>query len=305
MRIFILMAVLFFQIPAVQSPTIEEPTPEAGISVNVNLVNVLFTVSDRKGRFVTTLPMNKFRVFEDNKPQPITHFSSETDLPLTIAILIDTSGSIGDKLVFEQQAAIEFLKSTLRRGQDRALLITFDTGIDLLQDYTDDTSKLSRAAEKIRAGGNTSMYDAIYLASSDKLANQAGRHIEIVISDGNDTFSRKSIDDALRIAQQSDAAIYCISTNSILGNSSRDTANGNKALRRLAEETGGRIFLPLNTSELGPNFQKINEELRSQYALTYRPSAKQDGAFHKIRIETGDRQLNIQARNGYFAAKLD
>lgn len=300
-----MMAVLLFQIPAVQSPAIESPAPEAGISVNVNLVNVLFTVSDRKGRFVTSLPMNNFRVFEDNKAQPITHFSSETDLPLTIAIMIDTSGSIGDKLVFEQQAAIEFLKSTLRRGQDKALLITFDTGINLLQDYTDDTNKLSRAAEKIRVGGNTSMFDAIHLASSEKLANQAGRHIAILISDGNDTFSHKSIDDALRSAQQSDTAIYSISTNSILGNSSRDTANGTKVLRRLAEETGGRIFLPLDTNELGPNFQKINEELRSQYALTYHPSAKQDGAFHKIRIETRDRQLHIQARNGYFAAKLD
>jgi VWFA-related protein len=270
----------------------------------VNIVNVLFTVSDRKGRFVTTLRGNKFRVFEDNKPQSITHFSSETDLPLTIAVLIDTSGSVGDKLVFERQAAIEFLRSILRRGEDKALLYSFETRIDLLQDYTDDVGALARAAEKIRAGGSTSMYDAVELAASTKLANQAGRHIVILISDGNDTFSRKTLDDALRSAQQSETSIYCISTNSILNNSTRDTANGNKALRRLAEETGGRLFLPVSTDELSATFKKIDEELRSQYAIAYHPvNSKQDGAFHKIRIETDDRQLHIQARNGYFAPK--
>jgi len=303
MRILLFMAVLFFQIPALQSPAIEAPAPEADISVNVNLVNVLFTVSDRKGRFVTSLPMNQFRVFEDNKPQPITHFSSETDLPLTVALLIDTSGSVGDKLVFERQAAIGFLKSAIRKKMDKALLFAFDTHVHLLQDYTDDANALSLAAETIRAGGSTSIYDAVNLAGSEKLANQAGRHIMILISDGNDTFSVKSIDEALRSAQQSDTAIYCISTNSILKNAARDTANGNKALRRLAEETGGRLFLPLSTDELSGNFKKIDEELRSQYALTYHPNAKQDGAFHRIRIEANDRQLRIQARNGYFAAQ--
>jgi VWFA-related protein len=302
MRIFLMLATLIIQVSSVQSPAIEPPVAEHSISVNVNIVNVLFTVSDRNGRFVTSLPREKFRVFEDNKAQSITHFSSETDLPLTVAVLIDTSGSVGDKLVFEQQAAVEFLRSSLRRGKDKALLIAFDTGINVLQDYTDDIGALSRSADQIRAGGSTSMYDAVSLAASEKLANQTGRHIEILISDGNDTFSHKSIDDALRIAQQSDTTIYCISTNSILKNSSRDTANGNKALRRLAEETGGRLFLPLTTDELSANFKKIDEELRSQYALAYHPkTSKQDGAFHKIRIETADRQLRVQARNGYFA----
>jgi len=240
-------------------------------------------------------------VFEDNKAQSIATFSSETDLPLTVALLIDTSGSVGDKLVFERQAAIEFLKSALRPRKDKALLIAFDTRINLLQDYTDDIGALGRAAETIRAGGSTSMYDAVFMATSEKLARQAGRHIVILISDGVDTFSRKSLDDVLRSAQQNDSAIYCISTNSILKNSSRDAANGNKALRRLAEETGGRIFLPLTTDELSATFKKIDEELRSQYAVTYHPtSTRQNGAFHTIRIETADRQLHIQARNGYF-----
>ena len=304
MRTFFVFLALLSQVPSVQSPTIEPRAEEETISLNVNIVNVLFTVSDRKGRFVTTLPQNRFRVFEDNKVQAITHFSSETDLPLTIALLIDTSGSVGSKLTFEQRAAIEFLRSTLRRGKDQALLITFDTGIHLLQDFTDDISALSRAAEKIRAGGSTAMYDAVYMAASGRLANQAGRHIVILISDGVDSFSRRTIDDALRGAQQSDTTIYCISTNSIMKNLSQATDKGNKALRRLAEETGGRIFLPVTTDEISSNFKQIEEELRSQYALTYHPNnEKQDGAFRKIHIETNDRQLRIQARNGYFAPR--
>ena len=299
MLVFIMTFLLL--VPALPTPAQEPTAAEHSISVNVNIVNLVFTVSDRKGRFVTSLPKDKFRVFEDNKPQPITDFRSETDLPLTVALLIDTSGSVGDKLVFEQQAAIEFLKSTLRPGKDKALLIAFDTRPHLLQDYTDDTRALGRAAEKIRAGGSTAMYDAVYLATSEKLANQTGRHVLILISDGVDTFSRKSIDDALQNAQQNDTAIYCISTNSILKNSTRDATNGNKALRRLSEETGGRIFLPLSTDELSGNFKKIDEELRSQYALTYHPNnATQNGAFHNIRIETANRQLRVQARNGYF-----
>jgi VWFA-related protein len=303
MRTLILAAALLAQVASVQSPQADPPEAEQTISVNASIVNVLFTVSDRKGRFVTSLPKDKFRVFEDNKIQSITQFSNETDLPLTIAILIDTSGSIGDKLPFERQAATEFLRSTLRRGKDKALLITFDTGIDLIQDYTDDASALAQAAEKIRAGGSTALYDAIHLAASEKLASQTGRHIEILISDGNDTSSRKSLAEALRSAKQSDTAIYCISTNSILKNSSSDTANGTKALRRFAEETGGRIFTPRTTDELASTFKEIDEELRSQYALAYHPnSTRRDGAFHTIRIETSDKELRIKARDGYFDA---
>jgi len=296
-------AVLLSQIASVQTPASEPAAAEQTISVNASLVNVLFTVSDRKGRFVTSLPKDKFKVYEDNKIQSITQFSNETDLPLSIAILIDTSGSIGDKLPFERQAAIEFLRSTLRRGKDKALLITFDTGIDLVQDYTDDVSVLAQAAEKIRAGGSTAMYDAIHLAATEKLAAQTGRHIEILISDGNDTSSRKTLDEALRSARQSDTAIYCISTNSILKNSSRDTANGTKVLRRFAEETGGRIFTPRTTDELASTFKEIDEELRSQYALAYHPnSTRRDGAFHTIRVETSNKELRVKARNGYFDA---
>src|SRR2546426_8691200 len=150
-----------------QRPAPEPPAKAADdqtISVNVDLVNILFTVADKKGKFVTNLRKDDFRVFEDEKAQSITNFSSETDLPLTIALLVDTSGSIRDKLKFEQEAAIEFFYSTLQRGKDKAVVVSFDSAVELNQDYTDDPEKLADAVRKIRAGGGTSLYDAIYLA---------------------------------------------------------------------------------------------------------------------------------------------
>ena len=303
MRALLLISVLLLQAPPIAKP-VAEPLPEAlALSVDVDLVNVLFTVSDRKGRFVPSLPKEKFRVFDNNRRQVITHFSSETDSPLTIALLIDTSGSIQNKVDFEQEAAIRFLKSILRGGIDRALLITFDLQVKLLQDYTDNIASLARAAENISIGGGTPLYDAVYVAATEKLARQPGRRIAILISDGMDTTSRRPFQDALRAAQQNDTTVYCISTNEI-GMEFHGGDSGNKVLRKLAEETGGRAFFPSKVKDLEKVFQKLNEELRAQYALAYGPSeVSQDGAFHKIRIETDDRYLRIQARNGYFARR--
>ena len=157
------------QPPAPASPP-AKPSDDQTISVEVNLVNILFTVADRKGKFVTNLKKEDFRVFEDEKIQSITNFSSESNLPLTIALLVDTSGSIRDKLRFEEEAAIEFFYSTLQRGKDKALVISFDSGVELLQDFTDDPEKLANQVRKIRAGGGTSLYDAIYLAVNQKLS---------------------------------------------------------------------------------------------------------------------------------------
>src|SRR5882672_10039454 len=163
MRFSIIFTTLFLMtLSATHSEYQAQQREDRTISVNVDLVNVLFTVFDKKGKFITTLTKDNFKVFEDDRPQEITNFSKETNLPLTIALLIDTSGSIRDKLRFEQEAAIEFFYSTLRRGTDKGMLITFDSGIDLLQDYTDDPQKLADAVKKIRAGGGTSLYDAVY-----------------------------------------------------------------------------------------------------------------------------------------------
>src|SRR5262249_42797684 len=168
------------------------------LSVNVDLVNILFTVADRKGKFVTNLKKEDFKVFEDERLQSITNFSSESDLPLTIALLVDTSGSIRDKLKFEEEAAIEFFYSTLQRGKDKALLMSFDSGVDLIQDFTDDPEKLATEIRKIRAGGGTSLYDAIYLAVNKKLSTQTGpgRRVVILITDGDDNSSRISLTEA-------------------------------------------------------------------------------------------------------------
>jgi len=305
MRALLLISTLLLQVASTPSPA-TAPAPALTISVDVDLVNVLFTVSDRKGRLVSSLPRESFRVFDDNRAQEIAHFSSETDIPLNIALLLDTSGSVRDKIGFEREAAIRFLKATLRHGEDRATLIAFDSRIDLLHDYTDDTSALARAAGNIVVGGGTLLYDTVYWTSAERLARQNGRKIAIVISDGNDTTSRRSLDDALRSAQQSDTTIYCISTNSILRDSTQGGDHGNKILRRMAEETGGRLFLPGKIDDLNATFKRINEDLRAQYTLAYRPiDVRRDGAFHRIRIETNDKQLKIQARNGYFAARTN
>jgi VWFA-related protein len=304
MRALILILPLLLQVPVLSPPPVTPPPPsEMAMTVDVDLVNILFTVSDRKGRLITSLPREKFRVFDNNQRQEITHFSSETELPLNLALLIDTSGSVQDKIDFEREAAITFLESAMRPGTDRALVVTFDLRLTLLQDYTDDVAALDRATQKIRVGGGTPLYDAIFLTATQKLAHQSGRRIAIVISDGVDTTSRKSLEEALKAARLAEATIYCISTNSIQ-ESYPDSDLGNQILKKLAEQTGGRAYFPSKSKDLATVFRKLNEELRGQYTLAYSPrEIQRDGTFHKIRIETDDRQLRIHARDGYFAGR--
>jgi VWFA-related protein len=295
-----------------QKPPVPAPGPAQGgarqsddtISVEVNLVNILFTVADRRGKFVTNLRKEDFRVFEDDKLQIITNFSSETNLPLTIALLVDTSGSIRDKLRFEEEAAIEFFYSTLQRGKDKALVISFDSGVELLQDFTDDPEKLADKIRKIRAGGGTSLYDAIYLAVNEKLAGQDGRRIVVLLTDGDDNSSRVSLTETLEAAQRNDVTIYAISTNSAAFFGSREQERGDKTLKKLSEETGGKPFFPLKIQDLSSSFLDIHDELRSQYQIGYRPTnAKQDGTFRRIRVDLADRRYKARARTGYYMPK--
>ena len=280
------------------------PSDDQTLSVNVDLVNILFTVADKKGKFVTNLKKTDFRVFEDEKPQVITNFSSETDLPLTIALLVDTSGSIRDKLQFEQRAATEFFYSTLQRGKDKAMIISFDSGVDLLQDFTDDPQKLANAVQKIRAGGGTSLYDALYLAVTQKLAGQQGRRIAILITDGDDNSSRISLTETLEAAQKNDVTVYAISTNSTGYFGSKEQERGDKTLKKFANETGGKPFFPLKIQDLATSFVNIHEELRAQYQIGYRPSnGKMDGTFRKIRVDVADKRFNVRARTGYYMPK--
>lgn len=273
------------------------------LSVNVDLVNVLFTVADRRGRFITNLQKDEFKVSEDDKLQSVTNFSNETNLPLSIALVFDTSASILGRLKFEQEAAGEFFYTTLRRGTDKAFVITFDKTAALLQDFTDNSELLTKALGKVHAGGTTALFDAVYLSMTKKLIDQQGRHVVIIISDGDDNASETSIDEAIEMAQKTDTVIYAVGTNSTeLFGSEKD--RGNKYLRRLTDETGGRLFVPAKLEDLTKSFLEISEELRSQYTLAYRSTnTKRDGTYRKIRIATTNKQFKVRAREGYYASR--
>jgi VWFA-related protein len=285
------------------APVLVAQQQQQTLSVNVDLVNVLFTVSDKSGKFITNLPKEDFKVYEDDQQQKISNFSNETNLPLSIALLFDTSASIQGRLKFEQDAAGEFFHTTLRRGTDRALLVTFDRSITLAQDFTDDAELLIKAIGKVHAGGNTALFDAAYQAMTKKLAGHEGRHVIIVISDGDDNLSEKSIDETIEMAQKTDTVIYAVGTSSpeLFGSSKE---RGNKYLKKLVDETGGKLFFPTKGDELTKSFLEISQELRSQYTLGYRSSnTKRDGAYRKIRVAATNKQFKVRARDGYYAPR--
>lgn len=270
------------------------------IHVRVNLVNVLFTVVDKKNRLVTNLTKKDFRVYEDGKRQKILFFSRETNLPLRIGILIDTSNSIRMRLHFEQEAAIDFLYDALRPEKDKAFVVGFDTEPVMAVNYTNDLSKLAQGIRSLQAGGGTGLYDAIYYACKNKMVYIPAPHpylrrVLIVVSDGQDNFSQHSRQEALAMAQKAQATIYAISTN-WTGIRTR----GDRVLKYLAKETGGRAFFPMQARDLSAEFKRIARELRSQYSLGY-DSTAHDGAFHKITIKTNRKGLHVQAKAGYFA----
>jgi Ca-activated chloride channel family protein len=281
----------------------EDSDKAKSLVVNVELVNVLFTVTDRKGKLVTDLNKEELKLFEDNKPQSITNFSRETDLPLTIALLIDTSTSIRDRFKFEQEAAIDFLYRTLRPKKDKALLITFDSAIELVQDFSDNPELLAKAIRQVRPGGGTKMLDAIYLACQEKLKGETGRKIVILISDGDDNLSLETVSSTLEMTQKSDVALFAISTNSS-GFFGLTAPKSDKLLKRLAEETGGRAFFPFKAEDLSQSFQDISTELRSQYSLAYRSSnPNRDGSFRAIKIEPERKHVRVKSRKGYYAPR--
>jgi VWFA-related protein len=274
------------------------------ITVDVDLVNVYFTVCNGKGKLVPNLDRESFAVFEDGAPQTITHFSREADVPLTIAMVIDTSGSVREKLSFEQRAAAEFLFATLQRGRDKAALFTFDHVIELRQDYTDDVELLDEKLKRIRAGGGTRVYDALQFALEQKLAGPEERKIIVLISDGEDKSSRSSPREIVELAQRNDVTIYAISMNS-LGVRRDKLDQSDTALAFLASETGGTAYFPTKLEKLSRNFKDIAQELRSQYTIGYRSTnPKRDGAFREIRIESKKSRYAVRTRPGYYAPLL-
>jgi VWFA-related protein len=291
------------QTPVQQRPVqADEPTR---IQVDVTRVDMLFTVTDKKGRFVTNLAKDDFEVIEGKKPQVIQEFAAESDLPLRIGILIDTSNSIRGRFKFEQEAAIEFINNVVRTNQDKAMVVRFDNSAELVADLITDTEKLSTSIRNLRPGGGTAFYDAIYFACRDKLSQDQPRHkfrrAIIMVTDGDDNQSTYTRDQALEMAQKADVVLYTISTND-----SRIESDGDKVLKYYASETGGKAFFPFRVEDLEQSFENIANELRHQYDISYRPEPlKTDGLFHPVEVRVkGRKDLVVHVRKGYYASKM-
>jgi Ca-activated chloride channel family protein len=271
--------------------------------VGSNEVNVVFIVTDKHGHRITDLKQNDFRVLDDNKPvEDIRSFHSETNLPLQVGLLIDASNSVRDRFKFEQESAIEFLNQTVRPRYDHAFVVGFDATPEVTQDFTDNTEALAHGVHELRPGGGTALYDAVYFACRDKLLKgpqgSASRRALIVLSDGDDNLSHVTREEAIEMAERADAIIYTISTNV-----SGSKGPGDKVLERIADATGGRAFFPFQIRDVANAFAEIQSELRSQYAINYKPANfKTDGHFRKIEIVANDsKNFHVRSRKGYYA----
>ena len=281
----------------------QAPDPNR-IILDVFRVNFLYTVSDRKGRFVINLTKSDFEVFEEKKPQSILEFIAESNLPLRLGILMDTSNSIRDRFRFQQEAAVEFVNSVIRPKEDRAIVVSFDNQVELRADLTGDVEKLSNTIRDMRPGGGTALFDAVFFACKDKLMQDQPlfkfRRAMVILSDGDDTQSIHTREQAIEMALKADVVIYSISTNI-----TRIESDGDKILKHMSERTGGMTFFPFKASDLAQSFENIANELRSQYNILYRPEPiKTDGQWHPVQIRVkGRKDLLVRARPGYFAPK--
>ena len=290
--------------PAENPPAPGNDEAVATIVSRVNEVRVIFTVTDKHGRYIKDLKKDDFRVVDDRKPAvEIRSFRSETDLPLQVGLLVDASNSVRDRFKFEQEAAIEFLNSMIRPKSDKAFVVGFDATPEVTQDFTDNTEFLSHGVRELRAGGGTAMYDALYFACRDKLLKleQTGpvRRAIILLSDGDDNLSHVTREEAIDMAQRAEVIVYTISTNI-----SGMKANGDKVLERIADATGGRAFFPFQIRDVSDAFLSIQDELRSQYAMAYKPADfAADGRFRTIEIRAQEKNLKVRTRKGYYAPK--
>ncbi|HSB76983.1 MAG TPA: VWA domain-containing protein [Terriglobales bacterium] len=277
-------------------------SPLLTIRKRVDEVNVVFTAMNGHGKFVRDLSQSDFRVLDNNQPpQSILDFRRETNLPLRVGLLVDDSGSVKARFAFEQNAAISFLKQVIRQGTDRAFVIGFNSHSKLMKDFTDNTVALSSAIDNLNAGGGTALYDAIYLACKEKLLKAGGerpvRRAIIVLSDGEDNQSQVSLGTAIQMAQRAEVVVYAISTDD-----SGLVMRGDGVLEQLANATGGRAFFPYKMSDITKSFSAIEEELRSQYSVAYRPAdLSTDGRYHSIEIVAVNKKVHVRARPGYYA----
>ena len=309
-RLLLLLAAVFAmqgqQKPADTAAKAASPVDETQtIVVDVTRVNVLYTVTDKKGRFITDLAKDDFEVREGKKSQDILEFNRETDLPLRLAVLVDASNSIRGSFRFLQDAALQFVQSVVRPGQDKATIMSFDTVPQFVTDLSDNMPLLEKGIRGLRPGGGTALYDAIYLACEEKLIQDQPRHkyrrALIILSDGEDTQSHYSRDQALEMAHKADAAIFAISTNV-----TRMPSDGDKVLKYLAAETGGTTFFPFKIEDLTQSFENIANEMRHQYSVLYSPNPlRADGLYHELEVRMRTKKdFVVRARKGYYAPKF-
>jgi VWFA-related protein len=305
---------------AIAVPALPEAQQTQGqgpvIKAEVNLVNLFATVRDKNKRIVSDLKQDDFKIFEDGHQEKISFFAKEMNLPITLGLLLDTSGSEQNMLSAIQDAGSQFLRRVLKKG-DEAMIISFDTDVDLLADFTDDRSILDRAINKARintpGGGyiagnpgpvpgagsvGTALYDAIYLACGEKLNGEAGRKAIVIVTDAQDEGSKVRLEEAIEAAQRTDTVIHVL-----LVADPRFGGNGGVA-HKLTEETGGRLIVVNSEKRLMEAFDQISEELRSQYTLGYYPTnTVKDGKFRKIKVETDNHDFKVLARKGYYAPR--
>lgn len=306
------------QTPAAQQAA-QQPAPQPGgqpdgsgadvnaptIKVGVNEVNLIFTVTDKHGKYIPNLRLSDFALLDDQKaPERVNSFHQQINLPLRVGILIDTSTSIHSRFKFEQQAATDFLLQILKARSDRAFVMGFDVTPTVTQNWTNDLDGLETGINRLSPGGGTALFDAVYTACRDKMLNESRgqepvRKAMILLSDGDDNQSRVYLSEAIKMCQRSETIIYAISTNW-----TPSRGQGDKVMSQLAEDTGGRVFFPPSVEDVSNSFHNIEEELRSQYALTYTPADfKYDGAFRTIYLYCNDRRYQARAKKGYFAPR--
>jgi VWFA-related protein len=282
-------------------PNQDQPTET--IRVQVNEVNLIFTVTDKKGKFITGLKRENFGLLDDGRPPlAVLRFTQQTNLPLRVGIMLDTSSSIRQRFQFEQDSAIEFFLQILHRD-DRAFVEGFDIQTDLAQDFTNNVDLLNQGIRKLRPGGGTALFDALYKTCKDQMLTLqetgAVRRALILVSDGDDNYSRVQESDAIKMCQRADTIVYTISTNI---SPSKD--KGDDVLKQISEATGGQAFYPTRLEDVAIGFRNIEEELRSQYHLVYRPAnLKMDGSFRTIYLQATDPRYHVRAQKGYFAPR--
>ncbi len=298
---------------AASSLALPEASPTTGsdpsdsiltIKKRVSEVNVLFIATDHHGKFVRNLNQGDFTILDDHKPpQAIVNFRRETDLPLELGLLVDTSGSVHSRFDFEQEAAVSFLQHTLRANFDKAFVMGFSSHSQVTQEFTDNVQLLETGVRSLRNGGGTAMYDAIYRACREKLSKERGDHpvrrAIIVVSDGEDNQSEVTKAMALEMAQRAEVTIYAISTDD-----SGLILRGDKAMQQIADATGGRAFFPFKMKDIKNSFAAIEDELRSQYVVSYKPADfDADGRYRSIEITALKKDLQVRARKGYYAPR--